>query len=53
MFLYLKYIMYCNEVDTGLGHGKKKFVRYCLNFYGWLKLMTCSYICKKQIYDYV
>ena len=26
MFLYLKYIMYCNEVDTGLGHGKKNLL---------------------------
>ena len=39
----------CNEVDKGLGHEKKHFVRYHLNSYGWLKLMTHSYTCREQI----
>ena len=43
MFLYIKYIMYCNQLDRGL--------RY--RSYGWLKLMTCSYTCREQICECV
>ena len=45
MFIYLKYIS--NEVDKGLGHGKKKFI-YHLNYHGRLKIMIYSNTCREQ-----
>ena len=35
-------------MDRGLGHGKK--IRYHLNSYGRLKLMTCSNTHREQIF---
>ena len=43
---FLAWNILCNEVNTARGHRKKHCLRYHLNSYGWLKLLTCSYTCR-------